>query len=184
LSFFLVLRGVVKDRAVVCVKVGLGDLFYVTDKDNKTAHRNRIDRKHVDFLLCDPATMRPLAGVELDDASHGRKDRQARDLLVEEVFAAAGLPLLREPARRAYDPAKIAALVEPVLSDQNAANATMLVKPTRQAPLSPAKSNPLCPKCGATLVVRKATKGAHAGKEFWACPNFPDCRHLQDIEQR
>jgi len=59
---------------------------------------NRIDRKHVDFLLCDPATMRPLLGVELDDASHQRRDREQRDRLMEQAFAAAELPLARGPS--------------------------------------------------------------------------------------
>ena len=39
---------------------------------------HRINAKHVDFVLCCPATLRPLLVVELDDASHGRADRQER----------------------------------------------------------------------------------------------------------
>ncbi len=39
--------------------------------------------------------MRPLVGIELDDASHRRARRQRRDRFVDEVFAAAGLPLQR-----------------------------------------------------------------------------------------
>jgi hypothetical protein len=31
---------------------------------------NRIDRKHVDFLICDPGSMAPALAVELDDGSH------------------------------------------------------------------------------------------------------------------
>lgn len=57
--------------------------------------KNRISRKHVDFLLCDSQTMRPRVGVELDDSSHAREDRQTRDALVQQVFDAAGLALLR-----------------------------------------------------------------------------------------
>src|SRR5262245_9391460 len=67
LSFFQTLRGVVGHRAFICPKVGLGDVFWVnlSDKSKFRAYRNKIDRKHVDFLLCDSMTMHPLVGIEL-----------------------------------------------------------------------------------------------------------------------
>lgn len=34
----------------------------------------------------------------------------------------------------------------------------------------------ICPKCGAPMVLRKATKGANVGNEFYGCSNFPKCR--------
>ena len=40
----------------------------------------------------------------------------------------------------------------------------------------------LCPKCGAPMIKRKASKGANAGKEFYGCPNFPKCRGIINIE--
>ena len=39
----------------------------------------------------------------------------------------------------------------------------------------------LCPKCGAPMVKRTATKGQNAGKEFWGCPMFPGCRGIVNI---
>jgi restriction system protein len=35
-----------------------------------------------------------------------------------------------------------------------------------------------CPKCGAEMVLRTATKGKYAGKKFWGCSNFPSCKGL------
>ena len=60
---------------------------------------NRVTSKHVDFVLVDRDTLQPLAAVELDDRSHLRADRQARDRFVEGALAAAGLPLLRFPVQ-------------------------------------------------------------------------------------
>ena len=73
LSLYHVLRSVVGGQATVLAKVRLGDLFYpkTGDRSENAQYRNKIDRKHVDFLLCEPQTMRPLTGIELDDASHG-----------------------------------------------------------------------------------------------------------------
>jgi hypothetical protein len=34
---------------------------------------------------------------------------------------------------------------------------------------------PSCPRCGETMVLRTAGRGAYAGQQFWACPRFPQC---------
>lgn len=68
-----VLRLAVHDRYVISPKVGLDDVFYVAQARDQISYWNKINRKHVDFLLCDPMTMRPVAGIELDDASHQRE---------------------------------------------------------------------------------------------------------------
>lgn len=36
----------------------------------------------------------------------------------------------------------------------------------------------LCPKCGADMVKRTATKGANAGQSFYGCSAFPKCRSI------
>src|SRR5690349_17953878 len=61
-SFFMVLKAVVSDAALISSKVNLGDLFYVksADPSKYRIYTNKIDRKHVDFLLCDPKTVQPI----------------------------------------------------------------------------------------------------------------------------
>lgn len=39
----------------------------------------------------------------------------------------------------------------------------------------------LCPKCGAPMVRRTATKGSNAGKDFYGCSKFPNCRGIVSI---
>jgi restriction system protein len=41
--------------------------------------------------------------------------------------------------------------------------------------LPPERVAPVCPKCGAEMVLRTAKRGAHAGESFWGCPNYPKC---------
>lgn len=41
---------------------------------------------------------------------------------------------------------------------------------------------PRCPRCGAILVQRTATKGPNAGQTFLACPRYPQCRHTQPLD--
>jgi len=84
LNFYRVLQTAVSDWAIIFTKVSLGDLFFAQtgDRYQNQGYRNKIDRKHVDFLLCDPQTIKPILGIELDDKSHQKPDRQARDLYV------------------------------------------------------------------------------------------------------
>ena len=34
----------------------------------------------------------------------------------------------------------------------------------------------VCPLCGAEMVVKTAQRGPVAGKSFWSCVKFPECR--------
>src|SRR2546427_12679557 len=59
ISFYHVLLSTAGDKFTVCPKVNLSDIFFVSRPDQNQAARNRISRKHVDFLLCDSRSMRP-----------------------------------------------------------------------------------------------------------------------------
>jgi len=193
-SFYHVLRLAVGDWAAVCPKVALGDLFFAQTGDHgqNRSWMNRIDRKHVDFLLCDPQTMRPLLGIELDDASHQRRDRQQRDRFVEEAFAAAKLPLARVAARAEYSPLELNATLRAQLITPPAAPPTPATPPPAPAPAPPppaaagipGRSAPPCPKCGSPMVLRVVAKeGPQKGMRFWGCPNFPKCRGMRRLEE-
>lgn len=177
-SFYLVLKNIVSDKVVVCPKVSLSDLFYVRSRDPSKfrTYTNKIDRKHVDFLLCDPKTMRPLAGIELDDKSHQKSDRRARDKFVENVYAAAKLPLIRFPVRRSYSTSELDSVLKRYLYISGTNN---LSQPVIRETASAA---PLCPKCNSEMVLRTAKKGANQGEQFWGCPNYPQCRGIRKYE--
>jgi hypothetical protein len=115
-SFYRVLKTMSGDSLIVCPKVSLNDIFYVSHPEKNYAYRNRIDRKHVDFLLLKAATLEPILAVELDDSSHKQPERVKRDELVDRVFSAAGLPLVRIPVRRSYDTRELAETFKKVMS--------------------------------------------------------------------
>ncbi|WP_459557628.1 PDDEXK family nuclease [Lacunimicrobium album] len=116
-SFYSVLRSAVGDRAVVLCKINLNDLFYVAKQNENQGARNRIDRKHVDFVLCDVKTMQPVVAIELDDRSHERADRRERDGFVDRVFEVAGLALVRIRAQRGYNPGELREVLGEVLGE-------------------------------------------------------------------
>jgi predicted RNA-binding Zn-ribbon protein involved in translation (DUF1610 family) len=187
-NFYMVVRSIVPDSAVILAKVSLGDLFYVRSGDASEfrTYTNKIDRKHVDFLLCDAKTMRPMVGIELDDKSHQRNDRQARDEFVEGVFRAADLPLIRFPVKYSYSTAEISAALKPFLNTNGPVPAAESVSKTLDPKTESAAKTvdpipvkaPACPKCGREMVLRTSKNGANQGEQFWGCPGFPGCRGI------
>lgn len=55
---------------------------------------NKISAKHVDFLICDPYTLKPKAAIELDDSSHYIEKRKERDDFVNSVYKSAKLTIV------------------------------------------------------------------------------------------
>jgi four helix bundle suffix protein len=41
---------------------------------------------------------------------------------------------------------------------------------------------PTCPTCGKPMTLRKATTGRNAGKEFWGCTGYPECKGVKNVE--
>lgn len=46
---------------------------------------------------------------------------------------------------------------------------------------TPAPEEKICPRCGAKLVLRKASKGKNAGNRFWGCSSYPKCRYIERL---
>lgn len=51
-----------------------------------------------------------------------------------------------------------------------------------EIPLEPKISRQACPRCGASMIKRRAKRGANAGTEFFGCSRFPSCRGVQEIQ--
>ena len=119
-SFLSVLDAAVEGRYRVMAQVRLADILKVraglSSSEGQTA-RNRIQSKHIDFLLCRPSDLEIEAAIELDDSSHRRAKRKERDDFVDAAFISAGIPLHRFPVRRSYSVEAVKAELG-LLSDQ------------------------------------------------------------------
>ena len=105
LKFFRALEAAVGDNFRVFSKVRLADIVQPEGTEGRGAWQsafNMIQSKHVDFVVCDPATMEFRLVVELDDKSHERNDRAERDQKVDDILAQAGIPIVHFPAKAAY----------------------------------------------------------------------------------
>jgi hypothetical protein len=184
-SFYKVLVQAINKELVVCPKVGLQDIFFVTERDQskKASYLNKINRKHIDFLICNKETMKPVFGIELDDLSHQRQDRVDRDIFVDQLFKVAGLRLIRINNKKSYSINEIAELckitVEVIQSDQ--LEHEMDLKETKTSSEILISNVPICKKCGHPMVIRTSSKGEQTGKSFYGCSNFPRCRETVEI---
>ena len=105
LKFFRALDAAVGGHYRVFSKVRLADIVQPVKKSNRSVWYSAfgvIKSKHVDFVVCDPATMGFQLVVELDDKSHDRSDRAERDQKVDDILAQANIPVLHVPAKAAY----------------------------------------------------------------------------------
>jgi very-short-patch-repair endonuclease len=112
-SLYEILRRLTPEHTVFA-KVRLADVVYVNGTVSRQSYVNRIDRKHLDFVVCDK-NLAPVVAIELDDACHRGGELRARDEFLEQVLAAAALPIIRMPARRAYVMDEIHRLLSPYL---------------------------------------------------------------------
>jgi hypothetical protein len=116
--FYRGLASVVGTRALICPKVRLGDVFFVVDFKENRQQYFRIAEKHVDFLLCNPHTTKPILGIELDDEGHQQHDRKDRDRFIKRVFEAAELPLIHIPVQPRYNIHELETRLAPYLGGE------------------------------------------------------------------
>jgi hypothetical protein len=150
-------------------KVRLADIVDVDSALPRGAWRaafNRISSKHVDFVVCEGATLRLVAAVELDDVSHDTPRRRSRDLFVERTLATAGVQLVRVPVTHEFD---VIALRHRLLGPEpEASAAASTVMPSK------ASSGPRCPQCGSGMERRTAARGT-GHQEYFICERAPIC---------
>ncbi|MCH5161942.1 MAG: DUF2726 domain-containing protein [Clostridiales bacterium] len=89
-EFLQMLKQISPDKYEVVPQVALAS---VIDKKTNTAYRNELFRV-CDYCFVDRDTYEPLLLVELNDSSHNRSDRRARDEKVAAICADAKLPLV------------------------------------------------------------------------------------------
>jgi hypothetical protein len=172
LSLYRVLVELVEDRYVICPKVALNDIFFIVRPNENVHYFNKIFRKHVDFLLCHPKSLKPAFAIELVKSSLKNETRES-DQFMEDLFLGAGLPLVQIPSSERY---KIAGLVDLFK------NALLKVKDTGSLRATDkSDSVPMCPVCGRMMVLRIYRDGENAGKKYYGCTDNPHCPGIVEL---
>ena len=104
-KFYFVLFEIIGNEYIIFSKVRIVDLLYLPKMNTSDFYhyQNKIQSKHVDFLICDKEGIEPLLVIELDDSSHLKVDRILRDRLVDKIFETARLPILHTKTAVNYD---------------------------------------------------------------------------------
>ena len=119
-SFYNVLLNVLENEDIyVCPMVRLADVIYTSDTENRQRYFNKIQSKHIDFLLCNKQFLNPLLAIELDDSSHNQSDRVKRDDFFNNALKSAGLPLLRIKASYSYSPSSVKEQIDNLISSSS-----------------------------------------------------------------
>jgi hypothetical protein len=165
-DFLKALDSAMGSKYRIFTKVRLADIITPTagDKSSWQTRFNRINAKHVDFLLCGIVNGEPVCAIELDDRTHLANSRVERDDFLNHALQSAGIPIARFQVSRNYSGVEIEANIDSV---------------TSKAPK--AAEAPACPKCGKQMVMRKAQTGPNAGHSFWGCPGYPACKGIVNI---
>ncbi len=173
LALLRALQEMVGRHYVICPKVAVNDIFYIARPNENVHFFNKIFRKHVDFLLCEPPTLRPAIGIELVKPV-ARNETRDSDQFMQDLFLSAGLPLVHVLSSERYSEKDLVELFQ---------LAIMRVKKT--GPLratTKTDSVPMCPVCGRMMVLRVYRNGPGSGKKYYGCMDSPKCSGIVAID--
>jgi len=173
IALYHALKKMAGERYVVYAKVALNDIFSIVRPNENVHYFNKIFRKHVDFLLCHPASFRPKIGIELVKPI-SKNETRSSDQFMEEMFLAAGLPLVHIPSSEHYEISDIISLFQLAL--------TKAKESGRLAADLDQDSVPMCPVCGKMMVLRTHRAGSRAGQLYYGCIDNPSCRGTVEIK--
>ncbi|MBE0576398.1 MAG: DUF2726 domain-containing protein [Desulfuromonadales bacterium] len=207
-SFLGVLEQALNVKYKVFGKVRLGDIIEPKRKLSRShfySSLNRINKKHVDFVICQKDDLKIIGIVELDDKSHNRSDRKKRDEFVDKVLSEVGIPILHFPVERSYKVSEVRSLLVSafsILGDEDTQDAReehcfdILAEKDQAATagwnLGNIENLPVerkrgteeeCPDCGSVMRARKVSKGPHQGKLFFVCIDYPKCKTVKRVAQ-
>jgi len=161
------LQSMVGERYLICPKVALNEIFYIVRPNENVHFFNKFFRKYVDFLLCDPETLKPAVGIELLKPVFRTETRES-DQFMSELFLSARLPLVHVQSSEHYAEKDLTALFD-----------LAVIKVKETGPLrATAKTDsvPMCPVCGKMMVLRFHREGRNAGRKYYGCVDSPGCR--------
>jgi len=172
LALYRALVELVERHYVICPKVALNDIFYIVRPNENVNFFNKIFRKHIDFLLCEPSTFKPAFGVEMVKPIAKSETRET-DQFMEDLFISAGIPLVHVSTSEHY---RIIDLVELFKLSLVKVKQSGSLRATAET-----DSVPMCPVCGRMMVLRVNRNGPGKGRKYYGCIDSPKCNGVVAI---
>ena len=172
LALLRVLQTMVGRHYLICPKVALNDLFYIVRPNENVHFFNKFFRKHVDFLLCEPNTLKPAFGIELVKPVARNETREA-DQFMQDLFLSAGLPLIHIPSSERYSENDLSELFQLAITKVKESGSLRAT--------SKSDSVPMCPVCGKMMVLRIQRNGLGTARKYYGCMDSPKCSGMVEI---
>jgi len=172
LALLRVVQRMMGSHYLICPKVALNEIFYIARPNENVHFFSKFFRKHVDFLLCDPETLKPAFGIELVKPVSRHETRES-DQFMAELFLSARLPLVHIQSSERYSEQDLTQLFE------LAATKVRETGPLRAT--AKTDSVPMCPVCGKMMVLRIHRDGLKMGKQYYGCMDNPHCSGSVEI---
>ena len=172
-SFFNVLYPIASNhQLLVLIKPRIADFIIVTAKQYEKGsgfrrYFNQIAMKHIDFLLCDK-NFKPVIGFEVDDNTHSRPSRIARDSFVDGLYGCVGLKVIHVFELSNTDK------IKQIITDSIISPADVKENIVIEEHISD------CPRCGNVMSKKVNSK---SGEMFYGCSGFPKCRYTSSDVQ-
>ena len=148
------------EKLAIFPKVSLTDIINLDTRITQDKNASyKIRYKHVDFLICYKDTLDTICVIEFDNYTHESKEDKDRELFIMQALDAAGIPV-----------ARIRRKIESISRDD-----LLYADDIINRALAPR-----CKLCGKKMY----PKVARDGHRFYACEDFINCRHTQDIDIR
>ena len=186
------LISVLDDQYRVFAKVGLANILSIDPElpDRGLASAlERIEREHVDFVLCETDGTGILGVIQLDPYTHQPDGRRRHDTFIDLALKAAGVPVVRMPIKEIYSEHELRVEITRSMvlnwGKTDAKDPYMISGPNSETPgpISGGQSLGECPDCGSQLQVRRAHKGKFAGKHLLVCTRYPACKNIRLIKE-
>lgn len=115
-AFFPTLQTACAGRSLIFSQVQLCKLISPRRGISRwQTYQNKIDRKSVDFVLCNPNSFAIELIIELDDKTHTTEKRKSRDTFLDDALKSANIPILHIAAASTYSPVALERLIRDTL---------------------------------------------------------------------
>ncbi len=122
-AFFKRLESAVGQDYYIFPQVHLSSLAnHAVQGQNWKAAKSHIDRKSLDFVLCEKTSLTPVLAIELDDPTHKLPERMHNDRVKEGILYEINLPLLRINANDIPDENTLSGEVGKMVKKENKEN--------------------------------------------------------------
>ena len=109
------LSDAIGDRAIVCPKTRASDVLRIPQAHHHLGDAVRLDRKSIDFLICDRSSCRPVCAVQLERWNDETERYHLRDEFLECALTSAGLVVLHVPSNHMLSAEKLREQIMPLL---------------------------------------------------------------------